>query len=485
MIPSGGSIPFAMQSSISGQGTLEKFRVLWQTYRFREGLLLLPELLSATGLSSLEILSAANLLYTAGRFQEAAGLTRKAYRLSPDDERIALVHAEVMERCGDFGEARDVLKTMLAAGVARAVRLEGHILRRENRLDEAAALLERQLSDRSSADDWRLQYELAAVLDRLGRHAEAMKVLLKAKSALRTGAAPHLEQWRKISAFQWDLTKSVRADQLRRWGDVKLHSSSEPSVCLMAGFPRSGTTLLEKILGNHPCCVGTDESGILATQFRDDIVFGASSPAAALAEIDGFTADELQAGRAEYFRATAEFTGKDLEGKWVIEKEPLLTADLPLPLRLFPGGRTLMPLRDPRDVLVSFFFTIVPLNWSSAPAIGLAESASYYARTMRHWLHLREMQDPSRWLESRYEDLVASPETEIGKICGFLDLEPVTEMFHSHRRQDQGIARTPTYGDVQEPVYRRSLGRWEHYAEWIEPHMAALGPVMEALGYTL
>ncbi|MDB6077503.1 MAG: Sulfotransferase protein [Akkermansiaceae bacterium] len=464
--------------------TLERFHALWQAYRYREGLQLIPALISATGLEPVQLLSAANSLYSSGRFQEAALLSGKAWRMVPQDPRLSLVHAEILERCGDFNKAREAIEPLLAASVARAVRLEGHILRRENRLEEAATVLERQLRDHRSGDDWRLQYELAAVLDRMGRYPEAMAVLLQAKAALRNDAAPHRDQWRRMADFQWELTHSIQPAHLRRWREEP-QLGNEPSVCLMAGFPRSGTTLVEKILGCHPGCTGTDESGILASQFRDDIVFGAASPSAALAEIDGFTGDELQAGRAEYFRATAEFTGQDLEGKWIVEKEPLLTADLPLPLRLFPGSRVLMPLRDPRDVLVSFFFTIVPLNWSSAAAISLEDSAKYYAETMRHWLHLRDMQDPSSWSECRYEELVKTPDAEIRRLCAFLDLQPVPEMFQHHQQPERLIARTPTYGDVREPVHSRSVGRWRHYAEWIEPHHGVLRPTMEAFGYAL
>jgi hypothetical protein len=95
------------------------------------------------------------------------------------------------------------------------------------------------------------------------------------------------------------------------------------------------------------------------------------------------------------------------------------------------------------------------------------------------------MQDPSCRLECRYEELVKNPDAEIRRLCGFLGLQPVAEMFQHHRQPERLIARTPTYGDVREPVHSRSVGRWQQYAEWIEPHLGVLRPVMDAFGYSL
>jgi len=195
------------------------------------------------------------------------------------------------------------------------------------------------------------------------------------------------------------------------------------------------------------------------------------------------TPEDLSAERAEYLRCTAEHIGESPGGRLLLEKEPLLTADLPVPLRLFPDAKILMPLRDPRDVVVSFFFTIVPLAPNSVASANLADSCLYYAEVMRHWLLLREEIDPARWMESRYEDLLANPEEQTRRLARFLGIEWTPAMLAHHEHTPGQSVSTPTYDDVSKPLYTRSLGRWKNYQPWLERHLHHLEPFIEAFGY--
>jgi hypothetical protein len=42
---------------------------------------------------------------------------------------------------------------------------------------------------------------------------------------------------------------------------------------------------------------------------------------------------------------------------------------------------------------------------------------------------------------------------------------------------------SPTYADVTQPVYQRARGRWRNYQKYMEPHLAALEPLVKAFGY--
>jgi hypothetical protein len=135
-------------------------------------------------------------------------------------------------------------------------------------------------------------------------------------------------------------------------------------------------------------------------------------------------------------------------------------------------------------VVISFYFTIVPTAPNSVAAATLEETCIYYAEVMRHWLLLRERLDPSRWMESRYEDLLADPETQTRRLAGFLNLDWRPEMLAHHQRRHEGRnVSTPTYDDVSQPLYSRSLGRWRRYEEWLAPHLHHLEPYLEAFGY--
>lgn len=142
-----------------------------------------------------------------------------------------------------------------------------------------------------------------------------------------------------------------------------------------------------------------------------------------------------------------------------------------------------MPLRDPRDVVISFFFTIVPLSSGSVAAISLEESCRYYAEVMRHSLTLRKIISPDRWMESRYEDLLAHPEKQTRAIAKFLDVEWTPDMVSHHKKKPYKAVSTPTYDDVSKPLYTRSKGRWRNYEKYLAPHLHHLEPFIEAFGY--
>jgi hypothetical protein len=53
--------------------------------------------------------------------------------------------------------------------------------------------------------------------------------------------------------------------------------------------------------------------------------------------------------------------------------------------------------------------------------------------------------------------------------------------FYEHAKEK--VVRSPTYKDVTQPVYARSVGRWQHYAKYLEPVSEKLQPFLAEFGY--
>jgi hypothetical protein len=228
--------------------------------------------------------------------------------------------------------------------------------------------------------------------------------------------------------------------------------------------------------------VTTDETGILRSQFIEPIVLGADSTDAAIAEVNNFDAGQLEAGRAFYFRATEAHVGGPIGRRTLVEKDPLATCDLGFMLRLLPESRVIFPLRDPRDVCVSFFFTLVPLNADSAPSLDLGSTCAAAALTLRLWQHWRSV-IPQDWVEVRYENLVRNSRSELARLMQTLDLPWEEQMLLPQERNGARGVRTPTYADVAQPLYTRAIGRWRNYDRWLEPHWEPLLPLLKDFGY--
>jgi hypothetical protein len=144
--------------------------------------------------------------------------------------------------------------------------------------------------------------------------------------------------------------------------------------------------------------------------------------------------------------------------------------------------RIIFALRDPRDVVLSCFMQKVPLHPISSNWLSIADTAAYYTRVMQTWLKVRELTF-SPWIEFRYEDVVADLETNARKILEFLGLpwDDKVLKFYEHAREK--MVRSPTYKDVTQPVYHKSVGRWQHYGRHLEPVLKTLEPYVKEFGY--
>jgi hypothetical protein len=144
--------------------------------------------------------------------------------------------------------------------------------------------------------------------------------------------------------------------------------------------------------------------------------------------------------------------------------------------------KTLFALRDPRDVVLSCFMQKVPLTPISVNWLDLSSAAEYYSRVMKTWLAIRPL-TKGEWLEFRYEDVVADLEVEARKILDFLGVpwDDKVLKFYEHAREK--VVRSPTYRDVTQPVYHKSIGRWKHYERHFELVLQKLEPFVKEFGY--
>lgn len=464
---------------------LESASALWADFRFAEALSAFERAAKTNLEDSGPLLLAAKRCFSLGRFDESARFLEAALQRDPTNNSIRRMLAEVLDRAGRHTEAEVLAREALRHDPkdARAARALAHMIRGAGRIAEAAELLRRQISDHPGAKMWRVHHELALCLDRLGDYAGAMGALLAAKAQLRETAQPLLNVWHRRARRREEFAQALDATTLRRWYEARSELSATVRVAILAGHPRSGTTLLEQMLAAHPDVITTDETAILRMHFIEAIVLGAASTGDVVNELNEFDVSQLAAGREFYFRATEAHLGEPVGSRLLIEKDPLATYDLGFMLRLLPECNVIFPLRDPRDVCVSFFFTLVPLNADSAPALDLASTCIAAALTLELWKHWREVM-PQPWVEVRYEDLVQNPRTELTGLTKALNLTWDEHMLAQHELKRSRGVRTPTYQDVAQPLYTRSIGRWRNYAQWLEPHLGPLEALLREFGYS-
>jgi hypothetical protein len=244
----------------------------------------------------------------------------------------------------------------------------------------------------------------------------------------------------------------------------------------LVGFPRSGTTLLEKALASHPQVVTLEEVDCLGEAGRD--LLAGPTQLSALLALDQAQADRR---RALYWRRVREGAGQDLAGKTLIDKLPLHTLALPVIAKLFPDAVILFALRDPRDVVLSCFRRRFRQNAAMAEFLTLPGAASYYdavmtlAGTYRALLSLEV-------LEVRHEAVVAAFDAQLSRLLEALDL-PWDDAVRSFAARAAARPRTPSDLQLAGGLDSAGVGQWRRYASHLGDARAILDPWADRLGY--
>lgn len=325
---------------------------------------------------------------------------------------------------------------------------------------------------------------LGVVLDELGQYGEAMRWLCEAKAQARQMAdTGRMERdYDEADRRRRLVLAALTPEALKRWREEAPPNAGGRQLALLGGHPRSGTTLLEQILGSHPGILAFDEPEAFVQEVWSRLAPLPPAPALTFEALNALGAERREEWRGRYFKSLLREVSGEPAAQVLLDKNPSPTTALHIWLRMFPELKVIIALRDPRDVIISTFFQNLMLTPTNANFLSLERTVRHYANLMDVWLRVREL-GGFDWLETRYEDLVANVELEGRRVTEFLGLA-----WHPNQANHQEVARrkflfAPTFSEVAQPVYQRAVGRWRNYAEALAPVQERLAPYCRAFGY--
>jgi tetratricopeptide (TPR) repeat protein len=299
------------------------------------------------------------------------------------------------------------------------------------------AQMEKALKQKALEDGYReeLLYALGKSQDDCGLFDRGFDLYQQANtlSRKRCGGYDRSEQQARID----QLIATTGPD----WLD-SIEPVSEAPLIFICGMFRSGTTLLEQILGAHPAITPGGEIDFFQRKIEPSSTIN-----------------------VEQLRSTGRGYLQYLEGHFpagtrVSNKQPdnfLLLGGLKA---LFPKASFFHTQRHPLDNCVSLFFQ--PLDSRQPHANSLLDIGHYYVqyqRLMRHWRQLLG----TAVMDVVYESVVQKPRETIKDALAFLQLDWHEECMNFHRASNR--VRTASVHQVRQPLYNRSCGRWNNYSE--------------------
>ena len=433
--------------------------------RWREGLETLVEAERQPPIDPLLRRCLGLALAGAGRFERALPHLWFGAERRPADATCQADLAWVFAVLGRVDEAERHYERAIALAPA-ATRAHAGLatLRRwtaqRNHLARLSSLLE---TSREPADRVEIGYALFKELDDLGRRDEAWRVLSDASAA-----AYDLAPWSADddAALVGALIRAFPTDRFAAARPARA-SAAGPRPIFVVGLPRTGTTLVERILASHGAVVSVGEAPFFPLAFR----------AAAGSPIDQpIVAATVEAARDADWAAAGEAYRREVAGladgaEVVVDKLPfnsLLAGAIRLAL---PEARIVLIERDPLDSLWSAHRNPFALGgwygWSRRQS-DLAAHHANHRRLMDHWRAVLG----DALVPIRYEDLVGNPEASIRRILAACDLPPDAACFEPHKAR--GAVATLSQAAVRAPINTGSIGAWRDYAEVLEPLRAAL-----------
>lgn len=329
-----------------------------------------------------------------------------------------------------------------------------------NHLDDLKRLFEEWAEDPDAV--LHLGHAVAKTLEDLGQYEESLNWLGKAKAPKR-------------QSLSYDITSDLGIfRQTKESSETLLEQSrsDEPSPIFIVGLPRTGTTLVDRILSSHPDVVSAGElntfAGLIkrATKTTSNLVLDAETMAAT-SNID------LQSIGQEYYAST-----RDLRrgAHRMTDKMPLNFFYVGLILRALPNAKIVCLRRDPMDSCLSNYRQLFSTGFSYYNySFSLDDTAKYYAAfddLMAHW---RATVPSINFCEINYEDSVFEQENQTRKLLEFCDLDWNEACLRFH----ENVAPVSTASSVQvrQPLYSGSIGRWKKYGSALNELRGALGPL--------
>ncbi len=426
-------------------------------------------------------LNLGQFLLAQGDFLKARETYEAGLKVRPEGPMLLLGLANTLERLGDLDGAFAAAEKVLAAmpDLPGALRIWSSVKRRQGASEEARDRLERVSVAKLPPGGRRLIHgELAQVYDRLGEAADAFDHFVAQNDAAAEQLAESGIDKSTYMSQVTDLKEMFAKDWVASWTSVDTNDlASVPAPVFLIGFPRSGTTLLDQFLDAHSEIDVIEELPVLLP-LRDAVKEAGGYPQG-LADL---SVDQINKLRELYLSELTK-AGFDPAAKTVINKLPLNIIHAGLIARVFPEARFILALRHPADAVLSCFMQDFQLNASMAHFLTLKDSAALYDAVMSLWSQYRDLLSLNV-AEVRYEALIADPQAALRDTMSLLNLTwEDGQSDHVAHAQARGSIRTPSYGQVTQPLYDRAADRWRRYETHLDGILPRLAPFIDAFGY--
>jgi tetratricopeptide (TPR) repeat protein len=402
------------------------------------------------------------LLTTLQDYPAALLAYQKSLDLKPNQPGCHFNMAVLLRFLGEFEQAeRECNRVIELDPLDGEVYLLRSELRTQTEHDNHIAELRRLLESRQWP--WRskmhLCYSLAKEYEDLGSYPQSF-TYLKQGAELRRSQMQY-----RVSSDEQTIDKIIAVYD-KSWFEKPTVGCDSLEPIFIVGLPRTGTTLLDRILSSHSQVTSAGELNNFSQQLLHQVY--AKGNVKNKTELVARTVDlDFAKLGADYIQSTRPFTG---ETACFTDKLPLNFLYVGLIGAALPNAKIIHLTRDPMDACYAIYKKLFKNAYPfSYDLDDLGRYFLAYRRLMEHW----EAVMPGRIYHLSYETLVEDTERQTSDLleyCG-LSWQDACLRFHENTQ----ASTTASAVQVRTPMYTSSVGNWKNYSE----QLASLQRILE------
>lgn len=327
----------------------------------------------------------------------------------------------------------------------------------------------------------RLLFEKSSILDKMKEFGTAWSSVLEANKL-------SLSLWRRKNSrkdmynetcermLSGHVSEGFTFNSENTTGDQNTHK-----MVFILGFLRSGTTLLDSVLGARNDTTILEEYPVINQVFSR---LPQMKPEHYFSQISKLDENTLKSLSNQYFQQLKNYIHFD-EQSILIDKSPMNTYLAGFIHTLFPDAKIIFSVRHPLDVCISCLFQNFRVNSFMTNMTTLSDIAKTYNNTLLLWKKSQEQLGYTPYYQ-KYEDLISDFENQTKMLTNHLGITWQKEMADYHNRQKhRGTILNPSYSQVSQPLYQSAKYRYKNYLPYLDEAIEILKPWIEHFGYEI